>query len=44
LDCRNADAAKGEKLLNNAERSCLTSNSLIADYHLTLKIVRAILK
>jgi len=34
-----ADAAKGEKLLHKAERSCLITNSMFAETHLTVDIL-----
>ena len=34
-----ADAAKGEKLLHKAERSCLITNSMLAETHLTVEIL-----
>jgi organic hydroperoxide reductase OsmC/OhrA len=34
-----ADAAKGEKLLHKAERSCLITNSMFAETHLTVVIL-----
>ena len=36
-----ADEAKGEKLVHKAERSCLITNSLLGESHLTVEIVRS---
>ena len=36
-----ADEAKGEKLLHKAEQSCLITNSLLAESHLTVEIVKS---
>ena len=33
-----ADEARGEKLLHKAEKSCLITNSLLAESHLTVEI------
>ena len=35
-----ADEARGEKLLHKAEQLCLITNSLIADSHLTVEVVK----
>jgi len=35
------DVARGEKLLHKAEQSCLITNSLLAESHLTVEIVKA---
>ena len=35
-----ADEAKGEKLLHKAEQLCLITNSLIADSHLSVEIIK----
>lgn len=35
-----ADDAKGEKLLHKAEQLCLITNSLIADSHLTVEVIK----